>query len=299
MQSDFANVGWVSRVGTGALIATVVGALLVSLAIAAAPAKAASPIGEAFAKRAAGSTSTIDHAVWGKQLKAYVVPGADGLNRVDYKAWKAKDHGVLKGYVKALEATDPAKLDRAEQFAFWANLYNAKTIDVILDHYPVKSIREITINEGIFGFIKKSAGVGGPWKSPLLTVSGQKLSLDNIEHDILRPVFKDPRVHYAVNCASIGCPNLPNQAFTGATLEAMLDAGARAYVNHPRGIAVNGGKVVASSIYDWFQADFGGNVTGVLAHARKYANADLAKKLDGVTTIANYDYDWALNEVRK
>lgn len=298
MQSHFAVVRPERNTGVGGRAATVAGAILVSLVVTSAPTLAAS-IGEVFARRTVGSTATVDHSVWDKQLKTYVVPGADGLNRVDYKAWKAKDLGVLKGYVKALETTDPAKLDGPEQMAFWANFYNAKTIEVILDHYPVKSIREISINEGIFGFIKKSAGVGGPWKSPLLTVSGQKLSLDNIEHDILRPLFKDPRVHYSVNCASVGCPNLPNQAFTGTTLEAMLDAGARAYVNHPRGIAVTGSRVVASSIYDWFQVDFGGNVTGVLAHVRKYANADLAKKLDGVTTISSYDYDWALNEVTK
>ncbi|MEZ5843294.1 MAG: DUF547 domain-containing protein [Hyphomicrobiaceae bacterium] len=259
----------------------------------------AAPVGEIFARHSAGSTLTVDHSTWNRLLEVYVVAGADGINRVDYKAWKAKDHGALKGYVKALEATDPARLDRAEQFAFWANLYNAKTIDVILDHYPVKSIREITINEGLFGFIKKSAGVGGPWKTPVLTVSGQKLSLDNIEHEILRPLFKDPRVHYSVNCASVGCPNLPSEAFTGAKLEAMLDAGARAYVNHPRGIAVSNGKVVASSIYDWFQSDFGGTVNGVLSHVRKFAAPDLAKRLDGISAIASYDYDWSLNDAKR
>ena len=85
------------------------------------------------------------------------------------------------------------------------------------------------------------------------------LSLDDIEHGILRPIFRDPRVHYAVNCASIGCPNLRLDAFTGANLDKELDAGARDYINSPRGLAFPGGKTTASSIYKWFQEDFGGN----------------------------------------
>ncbi|MEO1544549.1 MAG: DUF547 domain-containing protein, partial [Pseudomonadota bacterium] len=198
--------------------------------------------------------------------------------------------------VSKLEAVDPRKLGRNEQFAYWANLYNAKTIDVVLDHYPVDSIRKITINEGLFGFLKKSVGAGGPWKAKVVTVAGTKLSLDNIEHDIMRPVFSDPRVHYAVNCASYGCPNLRRTAFTGATLEQQLDEGAKAFVNHPRGISVKNGSVTASSIYQWFQKDFGGNAKGVLDHSRKYAADDLKAQLEGVTEIGRYEYDWSLND---
>ncbi len=260
----------------------------------------ASELTDAFRGHSAGSARTVDHSAWTDMLGRYVVPGDDGLNRVDYAAWKAGAHRKLKDYVTRLEAQDPTGLDRPEQFAFWANLYNAKTIDVVLDHYPVESIRKISINEGLLGFLKESVGAGGPWKAKIMKVAGRALSLDDIEHSIMRPIFKDPRVHYAVNCASVGCPNLGTEAFTGASLNRQLDANARAFINHPRGIRVtDSGDVHASSIYQWFQADFGGSEAGVLKHATKYADADLKARLFGKSDIAGFGYDWALNDIKR
>jgi len=193
---------------TGTARATVISGLaLFAWVIAGAattPVAASEEITRAFSSHTAGSEASVDHSVWTNLLQKYVRPGKDGINRVDYAAFKASGHEDLKSYVKALEAVDPLTLDRPEQFAYWANLYNAKTIDVVLDHYPVDSIRKISINEGLFGFLKKSVGAGGPWKAPIISVGGKKLSLDNVEHDIMRPVLKDPRIHYAVNCASYG-----------------------------------------------------------------------------------------------
>jgi hypothetical protein len=273
---------------------------LVSLgAVALAGTSHAASIAETFSRHAAGATATVDHAAWDKLLKTYVKPREDGLNRVDYAAFKANDHAALKAYIKHLEATKVSALDKPEQFAFWANLYNAKTIDVILDHYPVTSIRKITIKAGLFGYIKKSVGAGGPWKAKIMKVGGQELSLDDIEHGIMRPIFKDPRVHYAVNCASIGCPNLRTSAFTGANLETELEAGAIEYVNSPRGFDTSGGAIKASSIYSWFQADFGGSQQGVLEHARKYAKGELAQRLAKATGIDSFAYDWDLNDIKK
>jgi len=110
-------------------------------------------------------------------------------------------------------------------------------------------------------------------------------------------VFNDPRVHYAVNCASVGCPNLQPTAFTRAKLDEMLDAGATAYINSPRGFAIAGGDITASSIYKWFQVDFGGNEQAVLDHAAKYAKPGLKSKLSAHRNIADYRYDWSLNDV--
>jgi len=237
---------------------------------------------------------TVDHVAWDKLLKAYVKPGSDGINRVDYDAFKKSGHRALKDYVARLQAVDPGRLDRNEQFAFFANLYNAKTIDIVLDKYPVKSIKDISLGGGLFATF-----TGGPWKAKVLRVKGMDLSLDDIEHSILRPVFKDPRVHYAVNCASIGCPNLATEAFTKANLAAQLDAGARAYINHPRGVSVAGGRIEVSSIYNWFKADFGGDDRGVLAHLRKYAGPKLKTKLQRANSIDGHDYDWRLNDSRE
>ena len=263
------------------------------IAVTSAPALAATPA-EMFGKAKAGSTVTVDHAAWSKLLGTYVVASADGVNRVRYADFKREAQPALKTYIKSLEAVDATSLDRAEQWAFWANLYNAKTIDIVLDAYPVKSIKDISLGGGLV-----AAFTGGPWKSKVLKVGGQDLSLDDIEHGLLRPVMKDPRVHYSVNCASIGCPNLISEAFTGAMLESQLDAGAAAYINSTRGFSVKGGNVTASSIYDWFKADFGGGAAGALAHARKYASPALKQDLESITAISRYDYHWALNDAGK
>lgn len=264
--------------------------LILGVVALCASASAKSPA-ELFSAYSQDSTVTVDHTAWDNLLKTYVVPGADGINRVAYGRFKTEGNVELKSYIKALEGVDVRGLDRPEQFAFWANLYNAKTVDIVLEKYPVKSIKDISLGGGLV-----AAVTGGPWKAKVLMVSGAELSLDDIEHGILRPVFKDPRVHYAVNCASFGCPNLGAQAFTGATLEAQLDAGARAYVNHPRGIALHDGKATASSIYTWFQADFGGDEAGVLKHLKRYAGDALKPKLESITAIDDYGYDWNLND---
>ncbi len=277
---------------SAALLSTVI-----VLGLAAGTARAEDPTA-AFGKAKSGSTTVVDHSAWTGLLQQYVVAGQDGLNRVKYRAFKSGGHRALKDYVAALERVDPRQLDRGEQFAYWANLYNAKTIDVVLDSYPVKSIRDISLDDSFFGSLASTVGAGGPWKTKIMSVAGMKLSLDDIEHKILRPVFKDPRVHYAVNCASIGCPNLGREAFTSAALDAQLDVGARAYVNSPRGFSVRGGSVTASSIYKWFQGDFGGSKSGVLKHAMLYAEPKLKAALQKAGSIDSFDYDWKLNDTR-
>ncbi len=249
---------------------------------------------ELFSTAASGSAKTVDHSAWDALLKSYVRPGPDGLNRVDYVAFRDVGHGALKDYISTLVAVDPATLDRREQFALLANLYNAKTIDIVLENYPVKSIKDISLGGGLL-----TVFTGGPWKSKVLKMKGVALSLDDIEHGILRPTFKDPRVHYAVNCASVGCPNLGTEAFTGAKLEAQLNAAARAYVNSPRGAKVGPDGLVVSSIYSWFDEDFGGNDKGVIEHLRTYAAPDLAQKLEGTKSISDHAYDWSLNDAKK
>jgi len=257
----------------------------------AAPLHAAAP-GDIVARSAEGSSARVDHSAWDTLLKTYVKPGDDGLNRVDYANFRMHGHDALKTYLLALARVDPARLDRKEQFAWLANLYNAKTIDIVLDHYPVRSIKDISLGGGLF-----AAFTGGPWKAKVVSVAGVSLSLDDIEHEILRKVFTDPRVHYAVNCASIGCPNLQTEAFTASRLDAQLDAAARAYVNHPRGVTVQGDRIVVSSIYEWFKADFGGNDAGVLRHLEGYAQPALATKIKSIGAISSHDYDWRLNDI--
>jgi hypothetical protein len=247
-----------------------------------------------FASPATEPQKAVDHSVWDSLLAKYVRPQAAGASRFDYKAVDAADRERLKRYVSNLEQVDPATLDRAEQIALLANLYNAKTIDIVLDHYPVASIKDISLGGGLLASI-----TGGPWKQKVTKLKGEELSLDDLEHGILRPVFHDPRVHYALNCASLGCPNLRTEAFTGAKLEAQLDAAARDFINDPRGVNASADGLRVSSIYSWFQEDFGGDDTGVIAHLKKFASPRLAQRLDSAKRIDGYDYDWKLNDVSR
>ena len=180
----------------------------------------------------------------------------------------------------------------ANRKAFWINLYNGKTLDIVLARYPVGSIRDI----GLPGPDGKPAD--GPWTAKVMTVEGAQLSLDEIEKKILGPEFKDVRVHYALNCLSIGCPNLLPEAFVGSRLDRQLDGAARAFVNHPRGITIKPGRVEASSIYDWYAAEFGG-FRSVIAHLQRYARPELRRQLATVKKIDAYDYDWKLSDAGK
>lgn len=221
-------------------------------------------------------------------LARYVSPGSDGIDRVDYAGWKrsAADRHALEAYIDTLSAVEPTGLTKPEQFTFWTNLYNALTLRVVLAAYPVRSIRDIRPN--LFAV--------GPWKERVVEVRGTPLSLDDIEHGILRAGWRDPRVHYAVNCASVSCPNLGRRAHRAETLSADLNAAARAYVNHHRGADVENGRLTVSSIYRWYEADFGGSDLGVMQHLRTYAAPPLAGRLAGITAISGDRYDWSLNE---
>ena len=237
------------------------------------------------------STESIDHSAWSEWLAEYRQPaGDDGVARLDYA--RAKDQGreALSDYIDHLSDIAISDYNRNVQFAYWVNLYNAVTVDVVLAHYPVDSIKDIDISPQWFS--------SGPWGKKLVTVGGEKLTLNDIEHRILRPIWEDPRVHYAVNCASIGCPNLQPVAFTADNTERLLEQGARDHINNWRGAAFEDGELIVSSIYSWFQADFGGSHQGVIEHLRQYAEGDLADRLADRSQYDDHRYDWSLNDVR-
>lgn len=260
--------------------------LILSFYAGDAHAKALRDIFDAHARHGAKKA---DHSAWNDILARHLVRAEDGLNRFDYAKLGKGGTGALQRYLGRLQAIDPSSLTAAEQFAFWVNLYNAKTVEIVTNHYPVATIRDIRLGLNPFS---------GPWKKKLLRVSGIDLSLDDIEHEILRPVWKDPRIHYAANCASVGCPNLARRPYTGENLEAMLDSAARSYVNSPRGVRIDGGRVTVSSLYDWYAGDFGGSVPEILKHIRRYAEPKLAKRLSEAGKIDDYAYDWMLNDVK-
>jgi hypothetical protein len=233
------------------------------------------------------STARIDHRAWDGLVKRYITQGEDGLNRFAYCRVSPADRKALDGYIARLTTARIGRHARAEQRAYWINLYNALTVQVVLARYPVRSIRDIDISPGLFA--------DGPWDKKLVTIEGTRVSLNDIEHRILRPIWRDPRIHYAVNCASVGCPNLRRVAYTRANTDRLLSAGARDYINSPRGVAFDGKTAVVSSIYVWFKSDFGGNDAGVIAHLRRYAAPALKARLGRITAIGRHGYDWKLN----
>ena len=248
------------------------------------------PVSASIAEETAMATSTsaktAQHAAWSTLLGKYVKPDGTGINRFDYAALKASatDSAALDAYVSSFASMDISSMSEDEQFAAWANLYNALTIQHIIGRYPVKSIRS-----GYFV---------GPWKDVKTVADGKKVSLDDIEHNILRKEWDEPRVHYAVNCASYGCPNLLETALEADTLDEQLDLGARAYINHPRGVTIRkNGTLQVSTIYKWFQEDFGDSKDGVVAHLLEYAEPELAAQIRANPKITKYEYDWSLNDV--
>ncbi len=231
----------------------------------------------------------VDHEPWNHFLSTYIdTAHVSGINRVRYGAVSDVDREKLEEYVGALEKAPISQLRRDEQKAFWINLYNALTVRTILRHYPVESIRAIKISPGLFS--------SGPWGKKLAKVEGEEISLNDIEHRILRPLWRDNRVHYAVNCASLGCPDLLPEAFTAKNTDRLLEFAARAYVNHPRGAELKEGRLHLSSIYEWFEEDFGGGRQGVIDHLRQYAEEPLATGLKSFSGKMKDGYDWSLNE---
>jgi hypothetical protein len=202
---------------------------------------------------------------------------------VDYAGFK-KEEARLDAYLDVLAGVDPNALARDDRFAFYANAYNAWTIKLILTGYPgVKSIKDL-------GSFFKS-----PWKKKFVKLGGAVISLDHIEHDILRPQFKDPRVHMAVNCASKSCPPLWGKPFTGSHLDVQLDAAARNFINNPGFNRLEGSTLYVSRIFKWFSEDFDDDIIGFF---EKYATGKLRSKIQANRAsleVEYLDYDWSLN----
>lgn len=230
------------------------------------------------------SNTSIDHGGWQQFLEEYVSRGADGINRVAYDRARQSEWPGLRQYLQNLAAIDPRTLNQDEAMAYWINLYNALTVDVVLRQPGKTSIRKMGI--GLFSF--------GPWDDEVFTVAGTGVTLNDIEHRILRPIWQDHRIHYAVNCASIGCPDLSRTAYTGAALESQLQAAETAYLSHPRAVSFDAkGRLLLSSIFDWYQEDFGADEQGLLIYLAEHHSE--AERLRSYRGRIRYDYDWQLN----
>ena len=230
------------------------------------------------------NSESVSHVEWQRLLDAYLKETPE-VRLFDYDRVSAEDRASLDHYLAYLAGIDPRGYSRREQMAYWINLYNALTVRLILDHYPVKSIRKL--GEGFFSF--------GPWDDDIVTVAGQRLTLNDIEHRILRPIWKDKRIHYVVNCASMGCPDLAAAAYTGANVDRLLDNAARRFINQAKGVRFEGGSLHLSKIYDWYAVDFG-NHQELMSHLHQYAHGKSKEQLATFNGRVRYDYDWDLND---
>lgn len=233
------------------------------------------------------SDISVSHSEWQALLDRYLTTAdGNGVNRFDYAAVTKADAEKLSSYLDSLQKLDPRTLSRNEQLPYWINFYNALTVNVILDEYPVKSIRDIRFLTSPFG----------PWDKDLVQVAGEDLSLNDIEHGILRPIWQDPRIHFSVNCASIGCPNLASKAFTAQNSEALMESSAVDFINHSRGVSINADGIILSSIFDWYGADFGNNPAEILTYIEKYYSGDDKVVLQKSDVELKFQYDWGLNK---
>ena len=224
------------------------------------------------------NATTISHQYWQQTLDKYLVIKGE-FTLFDYANITDADEQILNSYLRQMRRIDPREYKKAEQYAYWVNLYNAITVKIILDNYPIKSITKLG---GLFSF--------GPWGEDVVTVAGKTLTLNDIEHRILRPIWNDPRTHYAVNCASLGCPNLQPKAFTARNSDSLLDKAAKEFINSNKGVLVTNNNTQLSSIYDWFAIDFG-NQAQLFEHLKKYR-----PELKPFKGDISYDYDWTLNQ---
>ena len=235
-------------------------------------------IGSPLAGSIAYAEQSIDQHIYAQLLDRYVDRG-----RVNYAGLK-KEQMRLDTYLKILEAVKPAVLSRNEQFAFYINVYNAWTLKLILSGYPgVQSIKDL-------GTLFKS-----PWKKKIVRIESRTITLDDVEHNILRPRFKDPRMHFAINCAAKSCPPLRREPYCGADLNRQLNAATRSFLNNPSNYRLEAEQFYVSRIFKWFAADFANDVIGFY---RTYATSDLQKKLSArgnQIQVTYLPYDWSLN----
>ena len=238
-----------------------------------------------------GITPDTGHALFGQVLRAHVRDG-----RVDYASLCAD--GRLPVYLSHLAATDPdAITNDLDRLAFWINAYNAFTLQVICDNYPVKSINDLHFGGLYVGTVTNKT----IWDRDFIVINGNKLSLNHIEHEIIRPRFRDPRVHFALVCASKSCPALRSEAFEGQSLEHQLDEQTREFFAETEKNRFDVKNQVAhlSKILKWYAGDFGDDDTAILLFVSRYVGDGVAgtiRRDPAAWGIKHTDYDWSLND---
>lgn len=215
-------------------------------------------------------SAQVSHEIWDSLLQKHV----SALGKVDYEGLN-KDRSRLESYLQLLREHTPTEgWSQNERLAYWINAYNAFTVQLILDHYPIQSIRDID----------------KPWDTPFIHLGGQTYSLNQIEHEIIRKQFEEPRIHFAVNCAAQSCPPLLNRAYVSDQLDRQLEQQTRAYVNNPKHNVLSKEKAELSEIFNWYRDDFTKGST-LIAFINRYSRTPVGVQ----AAISFKPYDWRLN----
>lgn len=234
-------------------------------------------VGNAF------SAALHDH--WGVLLSRHVEDGV-----VDYQGFK-RDEAELDGYLALLAETEPGELSESERLAYYINAYNSYTVKLILNNFkngePVASIRKIG---GLFS---------GPWDISFAVLGGKTYSLDDIEHDIIRVQFDEPRIHFAVNCASKSCPILVSEPYRGVDLDRQLELSTQNFLEDQNHNYLDGDTLHVSSIFKWYKEDFKDDpLSFFLNHTSGELQQQLRSRKEQIR-IKYADYDWSLNGARE
>jgi len=233
----------------------------------------------------------VSNVLYTAVLEEYVQDG-----RVDYSGLCEDER--FASYVNQLATVDPDTIgDNDERLAFWINLYNAYTLKIICDNYPLESINDLHLGGLVVGTVLKKT----VWDKKFVKTDGEELSLNHVEHEIIRSEFRDPRAHFAIVCASVSCPPLRAESYEGGRLGDQLDDQARIFFSEPdkNYFDVEKKEAHLSKILDWFSKDFGGNDEEILLFVSTYLPKDLASAIRADPTewkIKYTDYDWRLNE---
>ena len=222
--------------------------------------------------QSASEDEKVDHSQWNSLLQKHV----NGEGMVDYSGFK-KDREQLDKYLKLLSSQKPDEnWSKNELLAYYINLYNAYTVDLILRNYPVESIKDIN----------------GAWTKAFVNIGDKKISLGGIENSLLRKM-DEPRIHFAINCASISCPKLMNEAYTADKMEQQLEKATKQFINSDKNdISANSAKL--SSIFDWYKGDFTENGKSIIEYVNQYSKTKINKD----AKVSFKDYNWKLNEAK-
>lgn len=221
----------------------------------------------------------IDHSSWDELLKSHVKNG-----KVDYKGF-INDSDKLDSYLELISTNAPnKKWEKAEKLAYWINAYNAYTIKLIIDNYPLESIQDLhpTI---------KIPGISTVWHKEFFQIGGEDCSLNEIEHKILRKQFDEPRIHFAINCASVSCPDLWNEAFVAEKIEEQLAERAKVFINDSTKNKISNTSIEISRIFSWFKKDFT-KKGSLISYLNRYAKVKISEDAD----VDYMEYNWSLNE---